>query len=115
VFCLGLVLTAPWYIAQNLFKFVLFVLKTIRTIQRSDKKERKQMTTHRTLNSNKILEITTGVILFAIATAMRLAPPGIRDDSGEAYIMIACLLVIGSWLLFTGLFKNHKTIIKQIQ
>ena len=63
------------------------------------------MINNRHITSSKILESITGVILFAIATAMLVGPLGIRADSGEAYIMIAFLLILGSWSLFESLFK----------
>ena len=59
------------------------------------------------LTTQRILAIALGIILFGIVIGMRLAPPGIRDDSGEAYITIACLLAIGSGLLLYGLSNTH--------
>jgi hypothetical protein len=61
----------------------------------SDQKEHVNMNTHRNIPLNKIVETVMGVILFVIAAGMRLVPASMRDDSGEAYIMIACLLTIG--------------------
>jgi prolipoprotein diacylglyceryltransferase len=61
------------------------------------------MASQRHFTTQRILAIVLGVILFGIIIAMRLAPPDIRDDSGEAYITIACLLAIGSGLLYYGL------------
>jgi len=63
------------------------------------------MIIQRHISSGKIFETLTGFILLAVAIGMRLAPDAIRDDSGGAYIMIACLLIIGSWLLINGLFN----------
>ena len=63
------------------------------------------MITHRQVTSGKVLETVTGVILFAIAAVMRLAPLAIRDESGEAYIVVAFLLFLGCWSLFDSLFK----------
>ena len=65
------------------------------------------MKTQRHFTTQRILAIALGIILFGIVIGMRLAPPGIRDDSGEAYITIACLLAIGSGLLLYGLSNTH--------
>ena len=63
------------------------------------------MITHRHITNSKILETVTGFILFAAATAMRLAPLAIRDESGESYIVTAFLILLGCWALFDSLFK----------
>jgi len=63
------------------------------------------MISHRQITNSKVIETVTGVILFAIAAAMRLAPAAIRDESGEAYIVVAFLLIIGCWTLFDSLFN----------
>ena len=65
------------------------------------------MANQRHFTTQRILAIALGIILFGIVIGMRLAPPGIRDDSGEAYITIACLLAIGSGLLLYGLSNTH--------
>ena len=67
------------------------------------------MIIQRHISSGKVFETLVGVILYAVVIGMRLAPDAIRDDSGEAYIMIACLLIIGSWLLFNGLFDGSES------
>jgi prolipoprotein diacylglyceryltransferase len=65
------------------------------------------MANKRPVTTKRILEIAFGILLFGIIAAMRLAPAGIRDDSGEAYILMACLLAIGSGLLYFGLFEGR--------
>ena len=63
------------------------------------------MISNRHITSSKVLESITGVILFTIAIAMLVAPLGVRDESGETYIVVAFLLILGSWSLFESLFK----------
>jgi prolipoprotein diacylglyceryltransferase len=63
------------------------------------------MTNKRHFTTKRILEIALGILLFGLIAAMRLAPAGVRDDSGAAYILMACLLAIGSALLYFGLFE----------
>ena len=65
------------------------------------------MSVQNNTSTTKIVEIVIGVILFAVSAAMRLAPAGIRDDSGFSYIMMAMLLVIGSLLLYNGIFARR--------
>jgi prolipoprotein diacylglyceryltransferase len=67
------------------------------------------MANKRHFTTSRILAIALGIILFGIIIAMRLAPSGVRDDSGEAYITIACLLAIGSGLLFYGFSSEHRS------
>jgi hypothetical protein len=62
------------------------------------------MITERRITTSKFLEAVTGVIFFGIGLATRLAPLAFRDESGEAYILAAFLLIIGGWALFDGLF-----------
>ena len=64
------------------------------------------MANKKPITTKRILEITLGILLFGLIAAMRLAPADIRDDSGFAYILIACLLAIGSGLLYFGLFEG---------
>ena len=67
------------------------------------------MATKRHFTTSRILAIALGLILLGIIVAMRLAPPGVRDESGEAYITIACLFTIGSGLLSYGFSNEHKS------
>ncbi len=61
------------------------------------------MKTRIQINSKNFLKILTGLILLGVSAAYWLVPAGIRDESGEAYIVIACLLAIGCGFLYYGL------------
>ena len=67
------------------------------------------MITHRHITNSKIFETAAGVILFAVAAGAQFAPTGILDNSGESYIFIAILIVIGGWLLIDGLFNEDQS------
>jgi len=54
------------------------------------------------------MEIVTALILFSITIVMRILPAEMRDDSGEAYIVMAILVTIGSALLYFGLLREDK-------
>jgi len=73
------------------------------------------MANQRHFTTERILAIILGIILFGIVLAMLLAPPGVRDDSGEAYITIACLLTTGGGLLLYGFTSEHKSEQGQVQ
>ena len=68
---------------------------------------RKHMNIQQQTSSSKITKIVLGVILFAVCAAMRLAPAGVRDDSGFGFILVAILLGLGSYLLYTGIFTRR--------
>lgn len=66
------------------------------------------MTIQQHFTFKKILEVVVGIILFGVIAGMRLAPPGIRDDSGEGYIVISLLFATGCGLLYYGLFDRKE-------
>ena len=54
-------------------------------------------------SSKKVMEIMTGLILFSLSAIYWMVPLGIRDESGESYILLVCLLTIGCVMLIKGL------------
>jgi hypothetical protein len=65
------------------------------------------MTIQRHFTSKHILETILGVIVFGIIAIRLLTPPAMGAASGEDYIVIACLLAIGSGFLWYGLFNKQ--------
>jgi hypothetical protein len=54
------------------------------------------------------MKIALGVIFLGIVLGMLLGPMSIRADNGEHYIRLALFLIIGSGLLFFGLFPRQE-------
>lgn len=71
-------------------------------------KENDTMKSNRTYTFKQLMEIVTALILFSITIVMRILPAEMRDDSGEAYIVMAILVTIGSALLYFGLLREDK-------
>ena len=60
------------------------------------------------LSTPKIIAIILACVLLTICLAMRIMPAGIRDDSGEAYILIVLLIANAIGLIIYATKNGQK-------
>jgi hypothetical protein len=58
-------------------------------------------------DTQRLLKILSALILFIYCLGTLLLPASQRDNSGSAYITIAILASLASWLLYSGLAHLH--------
>lgn len=60
------------------------------------------------LSTQKISALIIACVLLGICAGLRMLPANLRDDSGEAYIVIALLLANAIGLIVYALQNGHK-------
>lgn len=58
-------------------------------------------------DTQRLIKIISALILFSFCLGTLLLPASLRDNSGSAYLTIAILASLASWLLYSGLAHSH--------